>query len=102
MEWIQQKTNRRNSVPINDISGFIFRKFSRGKKLEQLLFPPLSIQKFNKHCLLLYILIHLKFTVSMVMYKHISYMMDLALLDRFCYVTDGTPFISHCSRVDIQ
>jgi integrase len=49
MEWIQQKTNRRNSVPINDISGFIFRKFSRGKKLEQLLFPPLSIQKFNKH-----------------------------------------------------
>ena len=53
MEWIQQKTNKRNSVPINDISGFIFRKFSRGKKLEQPLFPSLSIQKFNKHLKLL-------------------------------------------------
>lgn len=53
MEWIQQKTNKRNSVPINDISGFIFRKFSSGKKLEQPLFPPLSIQKFNKHLKLL-------------------------------------------------
>tara|TARA_B100000767_G_C19738129_1_gene524860 strand:- start:240 stop:1664 length:1425 start_codon:yes stop_codon:yes gene_type:complete len=53
MEWIQQKTKKRNSVPINDISGYIFRKFSSGKKLEQLLFPPLSIQKFNKHLKLL-------------------------------------------------
>ena len=53
MEWIQQKTNKRNSVPINDISGFIFRKFSKGKNLEQPLFPQLSIQKFNKHLKLL-------------------------------------------------
>ena len=53
MVWIQQKTNRRNSVPINDISGFIFRKFSGGKKLDQKLFPELSIQKFNKHLKLL-------------------------------------------------
>lgn len=53
MVWIQQKTNRRNSFPINDISGFIFRKFSCGKKLEQKLFPELLIQKFNKHLKLL-------------------------------------------------
>jgi integrase len=59
MEWIQQKTKRRNSVPINDISGYIFTKFSRGKKLDQNLFPPISIQKFNKS--IKYLLEELKF-----------------------------------------
>ena len=59
MEWIQQKTKRRNSVPINDISGFIFTKFSRGKKLDQNLFPRISIQKFNKS--IKYLLKELKF-----------------------------------------
>lgn len=59
MEWIQQKTKRRNSVPINDISGFIFTKFSRGKKLDQNLFPRISIQKFNKS--IKYLLEELKF-----------------------------------------
>ena len=53
MNWIQQKTNKSNSVPINDISGYIFTKFSSGKSLTQPLFPPLSIQKFNKHLKLL-------------------------------------------------
>lgn len=53
MNWIQQKTNKTNSVPINDISGYIFKKFSSGKSLSQPLFPPLSIQKFNKHLKLL-------------------------------------------------
>lgn len=53
IEWIQQKTDKVNRVPLNDISGFIFKKYSSGKKLEQHLFPKLSIQKFNKHLKLL-------------------------------------------------
>lgn len=53
MEWIQQKTREKNSVPINDISGYIFQKFSGGKSRTQPLFPKLSIQKFNKHLKLL-------------------------------------------------
>jgi hypothetical protein len=67
MEWIQQKTKRRNSVPINDISGYIFTKFSSGKRLDQELFPPLSIQKFNKHIKLL--LKALKFNREMTVPK---------------------------------
>lgn len=46
--WIQQKTNQPVSVPVNEISGEIFRKYSRGKALTQVLFPKLSVQKFNK------------------------------------------------------
>lgn len=46
--WIQQKTNKRVNVPVNEVSGGIFRKYSRGKSLSQPLFPTLSIQKFNK------------------------------------------------------
>lgn len=53
MRWVQRKTLQQNEVPINDISGFIFRKFSKGKSLDQPLFPSLSIQKFNKHLKLL-------------------------------------------------
>ena len=53
IEWIQQKTDKVNRVPLNDISGFIFTKYSSGKKLTQNLFPKLSIQKFNKHLKLL-------------------------------------------------
>jgi len=36
------------SVPLNDISGFIYTKYSRGKSLDQHLFPKVSQQKFNK------------------------------------------------------
>ena len=46
--WIQQKTNKRVSVPVNVVSGEIFRKYSSGKSPTQILFPKLSIQKFNK------------------------------------------------------
>lgn len=53
LTWIQQKTNRNVSVPITDISGEIFKKYSGGKSLEQKLFPKLSQQKFNKHLKLL-------------------------------------------------
>ena len=53
IEWIQQKTDKTNRVPLNDISGFVFKKYSSGKKLQQNLFPTLSIQKFNKHLKLL-------------------------------------------------
>lgn len=48
ISWTQSKTMKRVEVPLNDISGFIFTKYSSGKKLEQLLFPPISQQKFNK------------------------------------------------------
>jgi len=51
--WIQQKTNKRVSVPINPISGEIYKKYSRGKSLTQNLFPKLSNQKFNKSLKLL-------------------------------------------------
>jgi site-specific recombinase XerD len=46
--WIQQKTDKRVSVPANDISNHIFTKYSAGKSLSQNLFPNLSNQKFNK------------------------------------------------------
>ena len=46
--WIQQKTDKRVSVPANDISNHIFTKYSAGKSLSQNLFPKLSNQKFNK------------------------------------------------------
>ena len=48
VSWIQQKTDKRVSVPLNDIGGFIFKKFSSGKSLTQPLFPKISQQKFNK------------------------------------------------------
>jgi integrase len=57
--WIQQKTDKRVSVPVNDISGSIYQKYSSGKSLSQNLFPHLSIQKFNKT--LKYLLQDLKF-----------------------------------------
>lgn len=47
-KWIQQKTKKYSYVPENHINGEIFRKYSSGKKLNQRLFPSLSIQKFNK------------------------------------------------------
>jgi len=59
LTWIQQKTNKNVSVPVTDISGSIFKKYSGGKSLEQLLFPKYSQQKFNKH--LKYLLRDLKF-----------------------------------------
>lgn len=46
--WTQQKTDSPVSVPVNFISGNIFKKYSGGKKLDQTLFPKLSNQKFNK------------------------------------------------------
>lgn len=49
LTWVQQKTNKRVSVPVTDISGDIFRKYSSGKSVEQTLFPKYSQQKFNKH-----------------------------------------------------
>lgn len=57
--WIQQKTDKKVSVPLNDIGGFIFKKFSSGKSLTQPLFPKISQQKFNKQ--LKYLLKDLKF-----------------------------------------
>jgi integrase len=51
--WVQQKTNKRVSVPVNPISSEIYRKYSRGKSLIQNLFPTLSNQKFNKSLKLL-------------------------------------------------
>lgn len=59
IEWIVQKTDKTNRVPLNDVSGFIFQKYSSGKKLTQKLFPKLSIQKYNKH--LKYLLEDLRF-----------------------------------------
>lgn len=53
ISWIQQKTDKVNNVPLNDVSGFIYQKFSSGKSLTQPLFPSLSTQKFNKHLKLL-------------------------------------------------
>jgi len=51
--WVQQKTDKRVSVPINPISNEVYRKYSRGKSLTQNLFPKLSNQKFNKSLKLL-------------------------------------------------
>ena len=51
--WVQQKTDKRVSVPINPISNDIYRKYSKGKSLTQNLFPKLSNQKFNKSLKLL-------------------------------------------------
>ena len=48
LSWVQQKTKNRVNVPLNDIGGFIYRKFSSGKKRTQPLFPKISHQKFNK------------------------------------------------------
>ena len=48
LTWTQSKTQGKVSVPLNDISGYIFTKYSRGKSLDQFLFPSLSQQKFNK------------------------------------------------------
>jgi integrase len=48
ISWVQQKTDKKVSVPLNDIGGFIYKKFSSGKSLTQPLFPPISQQKFNK------------------------------------------------------
>lgn len=48
ISWNQSKTKKSVSVPLNDISGYIFTKYSRGKSLEQHLFPMISQQKFNK------------------------------------------------------
>lgn len=53
ISWIQQKTNKKVSVPLNDIGGFIFKKFSSGKSPSQSLFPKISQQKFNKQLKLL-------------------------------------------------
>ena len=35
-------------VPLNDMGGFIFKKFSSGKSRSQTLFPSVSQSKFNK------------------------------------------------------
>ena len=48
INWTQSKTKKSVSVPLNDISGFIYTKYSRGKSLDQHLFPKVSQQKFNK------------------------------------------------------
>ena len=48
INWTQTKTKKSVSVPLNDISGFIYTKYSRGKSLDQHLFPKVSQQKFNK------------------------------------------------------
>lgn len=48
ISWTQSKTKKSVSVPLNDISGYIFTKYSKGKSLEQHLFPIVSQQKFNK------------------------------------------------------
>ena len=48
ISWTQSKTKKSVSVPLNDISGYIFTKYSSGKSLEQHLFPMVSQQKFNK------------------------------------------------------
>jgi integrase len=52
--YIQKKTSKPVRVPINFINGEIFKKYSSGKKLNQLLFPKISIQKFNKGLQLLF------------------------------------------------
>lgn len=53
LSLIQQKTNKKVSVPLNDIGGFIFKKFRSGKSPSQPLFPKISQQKFNKQLKLL-------------------------------------------------
>lgn len=53
LTWVQQKTNKNVSVPVTDISGQVFKKYSGGKSLDQSLFPSISHQKFNKQLKLL-------------------------------------------------
>lgn len=48
LSWTQQKTDKRVQVPLNDMGGFIFKKFSSGKSRSQTLFPSVSQSKFNK------------------------------------------------------
>ena len=48
LTWTQQKTDKKVSVPLNTMGGFIFTKFSSGKSRSQTLFPKISQQKFNK------------------------------------------------------
>jgi hypothetical protein len=48
LSWTQQKTDKRVQVPLNDMGGFIFKKFSGGKYRSQNLFPSVSQSKFNK------------------------------------------------------
>ena len=38
ISWTQTKTSKMVSVPLNDISGYIFTKYSRGKSLETISF----------------------------------------------------------------
>ncbi len=47
--WTMEKTKDIVRVPENPISLGIFMKYSKGKSLDQLLFPKYSQQKFNLH-----------------------------------------------------
>ncbi|MBT5162258.1 MAG: hypothetical protein HOL96_00245 [Lentimicrobiaceae bacterium] len=47
--WIMEKTKNIVRVPENPISLGIFMKYSKGKSLQQPLFPNYSQQKLNKH-----------------------------------------------------
>ena len=47
--WMMEKTKSVVKVPRNPISDKIFRKYSKGKSLEQFLFPKYSQQNFNSH-----------------------------------------------------
>lgn len=47
-EITQEKGKKRVVVPVNPVSSHIFKKYSRGKTLEQPLFPSISLDKFNK------------------------------------------------------
>lgn len=47
--WTMEKTKSSVLVPQNEISKQIFFKYSKGKSLDQNLFPIYSSQKFNEH-----------------------------------------------------
>ncbi|WP_289063831.1 tyrosine-type recombinase/integrase [uncultured Zobellia sp.] len=47
--WTMEKTKHIVRVPENPISVGIFKKYSKGKRLNQFVFPKYSSQKFNKH-----------------------------------------------------
>ncbi len=47
--WMMEKTKTFVKVPRNPISDIIFRKYSKGKKIDQFLFPKYSHQNFNSH-----------------------------------------------------
>lgn len=49
LTWIMKKTNQRVTVPENDISLPVFKKYSLGKSKEELLFPKYLSQTFNRH-----------------------------------------------------